>query len=43
MKVGYARVATFDQNPDLQKDPLERDGCQKVILDKVTRAAGAIQ
>jgi DNA invertase Pin-like site-specific DNA recombinase len=39
MKIGYARVSTLDQNPDLQKDALERAGCEKVIVDKVTGTA----
>ena len=39
VKIGYARVSTLDQNPDLQKDALERAGCEKVIVDKVTGTA----
>lgn len=35
MKIGYARVSTLDQNPDLQRDALERAGCEKVIVDQV--------
>ena len=36
MLVGYARVSTLDQNPNLQKDALEAAGCKKVIIDKVS-------
>jgi len=36
MKIGYARVSTLDQNPDLQKDALEKVGCEKVIVDQVS-------
>ena len=31
MLIGYARVSTFDQNPDLQKDALEKAGCEKIL------------
>ena len=36
MLIGYARVSTFDQNPDLQKDALEKAGCEKVFLDTIS-------
>ncbi len=36
MKIGYARVSTLDQNPDLQKDALEKTGCEKVIVDQIS-------
>jgi hypothetical protein len=29
--IGYARVATFDQNPELQHDALGRAGCERVL------------
>lgn len=34
MKIGYARVSTADQNPDLQLDALRRAGCQHVYTDE---------
>lgn len=34
MKVGYARVSTFEQDLDLQTDALEKDGCDRTFLDK---------
>ena len=33
MKVGYVRVSTTDQNPDLQIDALENEGCTKIFKD----------
>lgn len=36
MKIGYARVSSFDQNLDLQNDALERAGCERVIVDKAS-------
>ena len=36
MKIGYARVSTSDQNLDLQKDALEKAGCEKIIVDQIT-------
>ncbi|MEP6903417.1 MAG: recombinase family protein [Actinomycetota bacterium] len=39
MKIGYARVSTFDQNMFLQIDALERAGCEKVFTDT---ASGSI-
>ena len=36
MKIGYARVSTEDQNPDLQLTVLKRAGCNKVFTDKAT-------
>jgi hypothetical protein len=29
--IGYARVATVDQNPQLQHDALERAGCERLV------------
>jgi len=36
MKIGYVRVSTLDQNPDLQRNDLERAGCEKVIADRIS-------
>jgi len=33
MLVGYARVSTHDQNPDLQKDALLKAGCERTFTD----------
>lgn len=38
MRIGYARVSTHDQNLDLQKDALEKAGCERILVDQVTGA-----
>ena len=35
-KIGYARVSTVDQNPRLQLDALEAEGCLKLYTDTAT-------
>ncbi|MEO0888261.1 MAG: recombinase family protein [Cyanobacteria bacterium J06648_10] len=34
MKVGYARVSTFEQNLDLQMNALEKEGCDRIFSDQ---------
>ena len=36
MKIGYARVSTLDQNPQLQQDALTLAGCEKVFTDQIS-------
>ena len=38
MRVGYARVSTTDQSPELQLEALRRAGCERVFTE---RASGA--
>ena len=38
MKIGYCRVSTDDQNPDLQLAALKRVGRKKIFTDKATGA-----
>ena len=36
MLIGYARVSSHDQNPDLQLDALRTAGCEEIFVEKVT-------
>jgi DNA invertase Pin-like site-specific DNA recombinase len=38
MKIGYCRISTDDQNPDLQLTALKRAGCTKLFTDTATGA-----
>jgi len=38
-RIGYARVSTHDQNLDLQREALDKDGCARIYTDQVSGSA----
>lgn len=38
MRIGYARVSTLDQSPDLQLRRLREAGCERIVVEKASGA-----
>jgi len=38
MLIGYARIFTHEQTLDLQKDALEKEGCEQIFTDTESQA-----
>ena len=36
MLIGYARVSTMDQNPQMQTDALQNAGCERIFKEKIS-------
>ena len=41
MKIGYVRVSTENQNPDLQLDAHKATDCEKIFIDKARKTGAA--
>jgi DNA invertase Pin-like site-specific DNA recombinase len=43
VKIGYIRTSTIDQNLDLQKDALKKEGCEKIFIDQLSGSLSKAQ
>lgn len=41
MLIGYARISTHDQNLDLQKDALEKAGCERMYVEQISSGSSS--